>query len=335
MKKLIVTLVIVAIAIIILLILGPFFVLEEGEQAVRVRFSRIVGIYKEAGLHYKTPLVDNIVKFPKKILAWDGAAQIIPTKQPENQFIWVDTTARWRIVDLKLFYESVGTLTQALSRLDDIIDSNVRAIVSQNFLIEGIRDSNDIYTQILAQLRERNPLADEQSILQEAESYRITKGREALSREMFQRALAAMESSVVDATEGKNVFGIELIDIVVRQIKYSDDLTESVYQRMIQERNQAAEKIRSEGRGEKNNILGKLQQEQETILSGAYNESEGIKGTADAEATQIYAQAYANNEQFFGLWRTLESYKKLLPKFRKTITTDADYFNYLYNSEGR
>ena len=89
------------------------------------------------------------------------------------------------------------------------------------------------------------------------------------------------------------------------------------------------------GRGERNNILGKLQQDQETILSGAYNEAEGIKGTADAEATQIYANAYARSDQFFRLWRTLESYKKLLPKFRKTITTDADYFNYLYSSEGR
>ncbi len=334
MKKLIVTLVIVGIAIIVLLILGPFFILEEGKQAVRVRFSKIVGVYTEAGLHYKTPLIDNVVRYPKKILAWDGAAQIIPTKQPENQFVWVDTTARWRIIDLKLFYESVGTLTQALSRLDDIIDSNVRTIVSDSFLIEAIRDSNDIYTTIKKQLRERNPFAEEARILEDAEAYKIAKGRELLSKEMFERAVAAMQSS----EEGKakaNVFGLQLIDIVIRQIKYSDDLTESVYQRMIQERNQAAEKIRSTGRGERNNILGKLQQEQETILSGAYNESEAIKGTADAQATQIYAEAYARNTQFFGLWRTLESYKKLLPKFRKTLTTDANYFNYLYNSKGR
>jgi membrane protease subunit HflC len=333
MRKVVVTIVVIGIAILILLIMGPFFILEEGEQAVVVRFGEIVAVHKEAGLKLKMPFVDNVVKYPKKIVAWDGAAQIIPTKQPENQFIWVDTTARWRIVDLQLFYESVGTLTGVLSRLDDIIDSSVRAVVSQNFLIEGIRNTNEIYDDILAQLRARNPFADEAAVEKDAESYRITKGRDILSKEMIDRAREAMETTEGGTTN--NQYGIELIDIVVRQIKYSDDLTESVYQRMIQERNQAAEKIRSEGKGEKDNIMGKLEQERESILSAAYNEAEEIKGSADAEATQIYAGAYNRDRGFFQLWRSLESYKKLLPRFRKTLTTDADYFNYLYNAEGR
>ena len=333
MKKLITTIVVVFIAILILLILGPFFILEEGEQAVVLRFGEIVGTHTEAGLKFKMPFVDNVIKYPKKILAWDGAAQIIPTTQPENQFIFVDTTARYRIVDLQLFYKSVGTITQVLSRLDDIIDSSVRAVISQNFLIEGIRNSNDIYDTILVQLRERNPLATEITVLEEAKTYRITKGRDVLSRDMFERASESMQETVGNTTE--NQYGIELIDIVVRQIRYSRDLTESVYKRMIQERNQAAEKIRSTGKGEKDNIIGKLDQDQQVILSAAYNEAEGIKGKADAEATQIYAGAYSRNQRFFKLWRSLESYKKLLPKFRKTLTTDAQYFNYLYNSEGR
>ena len=151
---------------------------------------------------------------------------------------------------------------------------------------------------------------------------------------MFDKAKAVL--SATDA-EGKayNQFGIELLDIVIRQIKYSDDLTESVYQRMIQERRQAAEKIRSEGLGEKENILGKLAQDVQTIRSEAYYQSEEIKGTADAEATRIYAEAYEENEGFFKLWRSLESYKKLLPNFKKTLTTDAEYFDFLYESSGR
>lgn len=333
MKKSVVILVVVGVVLLLFLIMGPFFILEEGEQAVVVRFGEIVDTHTDAGLKLKMPFVDNALKYPKKILAWDGAAQIIPTKQPENQFIWVDTTARFRITDLKLFYESVGTLTQILSRFDDLIDSSVRAVVSANFLIEGIRNSNDIYDTILLQLKERNPFADDAGIQKQAESYRIGKGREELSQEMLARARSAMETTEGAVT--KNQFGIELIDIIVRQIKYSDDLTESVYQRMIQERNQAAEKIRSEGKGEKDNILGKLDEEREAILSAAYNEAESTKGEADATATQIYANAYTRDQGFFRLWRSLESYKKLLPNFRKTLSTDADYFNYLYNMEGR
>jgi membrane protease subunit HflC len=334
MKNAVTALVVVGVVIIILLIVGPFYVVTEGEQAIRIRFGQIIDAQTDAGLKFKTPFVDQVSKYPKKIVSWDGAPQIIPTKQPENQFIWVDTTARWKIVDLKLFYESVGTITQAMSRLDDIIDSNVRAIVSQNFLLEVIRNSNEIYEAILQQLKESNPLSDEKNIQTVAEGYKITKGREILSKEMLERsreAIGTMESSGAVT----NQYGIELIDIVVRQIKYSDDLTESVYQRMIKERNQQAEKTRSVGKGEKANIMGKLEQDRQTILSQAYSEAEAIKGTADAEATQIYARAYGRNREFFSLWRSLESYKQLLPNFKKTLSTDADYFNYLYNAQGR
>ncbi len=333
MKKVVVTLVIIVGVILLFLIMGPFYILEEGEQAVVVRFGEIVSVATEAGLKFKTPFVDNVVKYPKKILGWDGAAQIIPTKQPENQFIWVDTTARWKITDLKLFYESVGSVSQALSRLDDIIDSNVRSVVSSNFLIEAIRNTNEIYEVIIEQLKEINPLAEESEIEVQAQAYRISQGRVRLQNAMLAESKTAME--ITEEGETRNRFGLELIDIVIRQIKYSNDLTESVYQRMIQERNQVAERIRSEGRGEKENILGKLEQERESILSRAYNEAESIKGGADAQATQIYASAYNRDRGFFQLWRSLESYKQLLPKFRKTLSTDAEYFDYLYNMQGR
>ena len=328
MKKLIITGVIILAIIILIFIVGPLFVLEEGEQAVVIRFGEVKRTYTEAGLKFKVPFVDNVKKYPKKILAWDGDAQIIPTAEGENQFIWVDTTARWRIIDLKLFYASVGTLTEVLSRLDDIIDSSVRQVVSQNFLIEAIRSTNDIYDQIVALLAEGLVAGEEE------ESYRIAKGRSALAQTMLERARTGMMTTDDDGKMA-NQYGIELLDIVIRQIKYSDDLTESVYQRMIQERRQAAEKIRSEGLGEKEKILGDLTRDVAKIRSDAYFQSEAIKGEADAEATRIYAEAYGANDEFFQLWRSLESYKKLLPDFKKTLTTDAQYFNFLYDSSGR
>jgi membrane protease subunit HflC len=334
MKRFVTVLVIIAIVVIIFFIVGPFFVLKEGEQAVVTRFGEIVRSDTEAGLKFKMPFVDTVNKYPKKVLAWDGAAQIIPTKQPENQFIWVDTTARWRIIDQEQFYQSVATLNTMQSRLDDIIDSTVRSVISQNYLLEAIRNSNDIYNDIVQQMTDAQIVRDEAIVLEEAESYRIAegKGREALSREAVTLARQAMIGS---EGETENRFGIELIDIVIRQIKYSDELRESVYQRMIQERRQIAERIRSFGRGEKENILGKLEQEVKAIESTAYEESESIKGTADAQATQIYAQAYENGEEFFKFWRSIESYKKLLPTFKKTLSTDAEYFNFLYNTEGQ
>ena len=141
-KKLITTLVIIAIFLIVFVLLGPFYILYEGQQSVVTRFGKIVNTEQDAGLKFKMPLVDNVVIYPNKIISWDGAAQRIPTK--ENQFIWVDTTARWRIADSAKYYETVNTVNNGLSRLNDVLDSSIRTIISENFLNESVRNTNKI-----------------------------------------------------------------------------------------------------------------------------------------------------------------------------------------------
>ncbi len=152
----------------------------------------------------------------------------------------------------------------------------------------------------------------------------IAKGRSILSDEIFEEAKQITPQ-----------YGIELIDIIIRQIKYSEDLTESVFNRMIKERNQIAQAFRSDGQGKKAAWVGEMERELLSIESGAYRTSEKIKGEADAKAAAIYAQAYRQNPEFYSFWKSLESYRKMLPNFRKTMTTDPDYFNYLYNMQGR
>jgi membrane protease subunit HflC len=269
------------------------------------------------------PVVDTVIKYPKKILSWDGDAQRVPTS--EGQFIWIDTTARWRITDPIKFYESVTTLKQGWSRLDDVIDSSVRTVITANSLNEAVRNSNIINEIALKDLIDTTDTDKALEATTTVTTYvDIQKGREILSATMFDAASKLTKQ-----------FGIELIDILIRQIRYSDDLTESVYNRMIKERRQIAEAYRSDGEGKKATWLGKLDNERRSILSGAYEKSETLKGTADAEATRIYSEAYGNNAEFFEFWRSIESYKKILPNFRKTLTTDMEYFKYLYNAEGR
>jgi membrane protease subunit HflC len=330
MKKTITTLVIVAIVLIIFFMLGPFYVVEEGEQAVVIRFGEIVSSTRDAGLKFKSPVVDNVVTYSKRILPWDGDPRRIPTA--ENQFVWVDTTARWKIVDPELFYASTQTLQGAYSRLDDIIESAVRTIIAENSLSEAVRNSNVIFeieregdvleeaeTEDLEGIEEIRNL-----ITSELDQPRINKGRRALSEEMYKSAAPAVED-----------FGIELVDIVIRQIRYSDDLTESVYNRMISERQRIAEAYRSFGQGRKQEILGELAREKDTILSEAFREAETIRGRADAQVTATYAESYGQDPDFFRFWRAVESYRTTLPKFRKTLTTDLDYFEFLYSDTGR
>jgi membrane protease subunit HflC len=327
MKKTVTVIVVIAVIFILFLITGPFYVLQEGEQAVLIRFGKIIEVQTEAGLKIKVPFVDNVNKFPKKMLAWDGESQRIPTK--ENQFIWVDTTARWRITDPKLFYESVGNLTAAASRLDDVIDSTVRKIISRNSLVEAVRDSNVINDIQRISVYQTSSTVEGEAPVSLGIDTRVVyepieKGRQALSNEMYAEASAITPE-----------YGILLIDIIIRQIKYSDELTESVYRRMIAERNQIAQAFRSDGEGRKAALLGEMDKELRSIQSEAYRTSETIKGAADAKAAAIYSAAYTRDPGFYEFWKALDSYKELLPKFRKTLTTAPEYFKYLYDQRGR
>lgn len=331
MKKLITTLVIVGVILIVFLLLGPFYIINEGEQAVVTRFGKIVAAPTEAGLKFKTPLIDNVVKYPKKILSWDGDAQRIPTE--EKQFIWVDTTARWKITDPTQYYEAVTSVDQGYARLDDIIDSSVRTIIARYPLREAVRNTNiinqierkDVYQQQAEQ--EVQEGIDELRELTKTdvtyEQIPENSGRENISNEILERAQQTVPQ-----------YGMELIDIVIRQIRYSDDLTESVYQRMITERNRIAQAFRSYGEGKKAEWLGRLEREKKSVLSAAYETSENIKGQADAQATQIYADSYQQDEDFFEFWRAVESYRRILPTFKKTLSTDMEYFKYLYSQSG-
>ncbi|HOX32167.1 MAG TPA: protease modulator HflC [Spirochaetales bacterium] len=326
MKKLIIGIVVALALFAAFLAMGPFYVLNEGEQAVVVRLGKIVSVQSEAGLKMRSPFLDAVVRYPKRLMPWDGEPQRIPTK--ENQFIWVDATARWRIVDPTRFYESMSSIENAYGRLDDVIDSAVRTVVSSNYLREAVRNSNALVgsgTKESFQTGDAEGSAALDQLTQTEVSHdKIEKGRRRLSADML---------DIVKAIAPQ--YGIEVLDIIPRQIKYSDELTESVYNRMIKERNQIAQAFRSYGEGKKAEWLGKLENEKRTVLSEAYAKAEAAKGKADAEASRVYAAAYGRDPSFYDFWRAVESYRQTLPSFSKTLSTDLDYFRYLYGPRGR
>lgn len=321
-----VILAVIIVALVIFMMMGPFYVINEGSQVVVTRFGKIVNTHTNAGLYFKVPFIDVVVTYPKLILSLDGDSQRIPTK--ENQFIIVDTTSRWRISDPEQFYQSFKTLEAANIRLSDIIDSATRTIITQNKLSEVVRSSNLINEKILTtSVIDENSTDDtaaqiDSIINVSTNSESITKGRRQLTLEMAEEARKMIPE-----------YGIELIDVVPRQIKYSDEMTESVYNRMIKDRNQVAKGYRSIGEGKKKDWLGKLEKDKLEIESEAYRKAQEIKGQADAEASKIYAQAYSVDPEFYAFWQSLESYKKTIPDFDVTYSTDMDYFKYLYSSK--
>ncbi|HPE37463.1 MAG TPA: protease modulator HflC [Spirochaetales bacterium] len=320
------TLVVIVAILGLLLLTGPFYVLDEGQQALVLRFGEIRKVETSAGLKFKTPFTDNVVTYSKKVQAWDGEPQSILTK--EQQYIWVDVTARWRIADPEKFYKGLTSMDRAYRWLSDIIDSAVRTVITGNYLREAVRNTNAIMTDNVAEAFSSSELESTEalrSLTTVQTSYdRIEKGRRALSLDMLSLA-----------REQAPEYGIEIIDVIPRQIRYSNELTESVYQRMIAERSQIAQAFRALGEGKKAEWMGRLENDSRTRLSEAYAEAETIKGKADAEAAGIYAQAYGRDRSFYEFWRAVESYRLTLPSFQKTLSTDMDYFDYLYGPNGR
>ena len=324
-KKFLTWLFVISALFIVFLFMGPFYIVDEGNQVVVTRFGSIVNTHTDAGLHIKVPFLDKVTSYPKLVLSLDGDAQRIPTK--ENQFIIVDTTSRWRISDPEKFYQSFKTLNNAYNKLSDIIDSSCRTVITQNRLSEIVRSSNIINEtsnsetseNITEDTQELNELLTESSA-----NETVAKGRSELCKLM-----------TVEANKLVPEYGIDLIDIVPRQIKYSDELTESVYNRMIKDRNQVAQAYRSLGEGKKAEWLGKLESDKRTIASEAYRKSEEIKGNADAEAAAIYAAAYNKDPEFYAFWKSMESYKNNLKDYPATYSTNMDYFKYMYSPDGK
>ena len=314
----------ILVLLIVFLFMGPLYIVNEGNQVVVTRFGSIVNTHTEAGLYFKIPFLDKVTTYPKLVLSLDGDEQRIPTK--ENQYIIVDTTARWRIANPAKFYQNFTTLDNAYNKLSDVIDSSTRTVITQNKLSEIVRSSNLI--------NDKNDFDDEEEDEETKEIENlvndsttnevILKGRSVLCKQM-----------TAEANKLVPEYGIELIDIVPRQVKYSDELTESVYNRMIKDRNQVAQAYRSRGEGKKAEWLGKLENEKRSISSEAYKKSEEIKGAADAEATKIYAEAYGKDPKFYEFWKSMESYKATLKDYNATYSTGMDYFKYLYSPNGR
>ena len=307
---------ILLISLLVILIIGysSIYIINEKQQAIVTQFGKPVGgSITEAGIHFKTPLIQTVIKFEKRILEWDGSAKEIPTL--DNKYIKIDAFARWRISDALEFYKSAKNEILAQSLLDDILDGAVRDEIANRTMVEIVRSSNRVMA------------------IQDVESSTVNINDEIVQDYSADGARLEIIESILNSVSNKLLeleIGIEIIDVNLKRINYTQTVQEQVFKRMISGQEQIAEKYRAQGQGKKQEILGMQVRRKKEIISGAYLESQKIKGNADAEATRIYANAYGKSPEFYNFIKTLETYENTLDSTTQYIlSTDNPYLKYL------
>jgi len=287
------------------------FRVDETEQVIVTQFGKPVGdIISESGLKFKIPFIQKINRIEKRILLWDGSANDMPTK--DKLYITVDTFGRWRIKDPLQYFLRLRDERSAQSRLEDILGSETRNAVAKHELIEIVRTTKG-----------RKPEVD--PLLEKADIGKLLP---------IQRGRRQIEEDIFAAASGKlSEFGIELLDIRFKRINYNESVRQKIYARMISERQQIAERFRSEGAGEAAKIIGNKEKDLQRIESEAYRKIQTIQGIADAKATEIYSSAYNTSKEARDLYnfvQTLNTYKKIIdPSTTMVLTTDSDIYRLL------
>ena len=305
------------VAVFVLLVFSrSAFIVDQSQQAIIVQLGEpIGGVISEPGLHWRIPFIQDVRRFDRRLLDWDGDVSQIPTLGRE--FIIVDTTARWRISDPLQFLRSVQSENGARTRLDDVLDSAVRDVVSGSELAEIVRSAD--WKVDKSQLREEDVAA-----IGADELAKPKKGRGQLEKDILATATQQMPN-----------IGIELVDVRIKRINYIDSVGKQVEDRMIAERQSIAARFRSEGQGRSEEILGNMQRELQRIASEAARQAQEIRGRADAEATKIYGDAYGQDPAFYSLSKTLDSYSTLGENTTLMIDAKSEFFRYLQSSQGR
>jgi membrane protease subunit HflC len=302
-KQVSILIVLIFILVVVVVAGGAFYVVNEAEQVVITQFGKPVGDpVMTPGLKIKVPFLQKANFFDKRFLEWDGAPNEVPTK--DKRFLYVDTYARWRIVDPLLFFQRLRDERGAQSRLDDILDGETRTTIAKHNLIEAVRSTNREFVV--------------SSAIDEA-SKEITAGRVALEQEVLKNASVRTE-----------VLGIEILDFQFKRTNYADVDRPKVYERMISERKRIAEEYRSEGAGEAARISGSKDRDLKEITSEAYRQAQELRGKADAEAADIYAGAYNRDPEFYRFLKTMEVYRTTFDSGTiLMLSTQGEFLKYL------
>ncbi len=279
--------------ILILLVLAAIvvrmsvFTVDEREHVLKLQFGEIVRSDYEPGLHFKIPFVNNITRYPDRILNYEQAEEKFLTGEKKN--LIVDYFVTWRITDPSQYYRAVGgDERRAIERLSAIVKEGIKASISRRTVQQVVSaERSELMDGMLIQARERSP-----------------------------------------------ELGIEVVDVRVKRIDLSEEVSESVYLRMQQERRRVAFQLRAEGEEEYTRVRADADRQRTVILSDAYRDAERIRGAGDARKAEIYGRAAAQDPEFYSFYRSMQAYRASIGNDQDVLVLepDSDFFQFLKQS---
>ena len=262
---------------------SALYTVSETETAIKLRLGEIVAVDDQPGLKFKTPFVNNVVKFDNRIQTLDTPAERFLTGEKKN--VIVDSYVKWRITNAEQFYKSTGgNIARTNNRLAQIIKTGLKSEFSKRTIADVVSGERSEIMSNITRLAKK------------------------------------------DISE----FGIKIIDVRIKRIDLSKEVSNSVYRRMQAERQRVAKEFRSKGAEEAEIIRAAADKQRTIILANAYRDSEKIRGEGDAISANNYAQAYNKDAKFYSFYRSLESYKKSFNKGSDVmvLNPNTEFFRY-------
>jgi len=304
------------------------FTVKQTELALLLQLGKVKGSEFEPGLHFKIPFIQRVRKFDKRIQTLDSKPQSFLTAEKKN--LMVDSFVKWRITDAeKYFITTSGNEQSARQRIDEIVADGLRNEFGKRSVQEAVSgDRAEIMDLITLQANDPTILKLEDSeevalkTLPETATASTTTESEALT--------IAEKAENGKRKTGAKKFGIEVVDVRIKRIELPPEVSSSVYSRMEAERERVAKELRSRGEASAVRIRAKADRQSVEVIAEAERDAEKIRGEGDAKAAEVYANAYTQNTEFYGLYRSLSAYRKSFANKDDVLLLEpnSDFFNY-------
>ena len=303
--------IVIAAVLLMLIFLGPggqgaFFTVDETHLAVVTRFGDIRSIHTSSGLKVKLPFVDQVNTFDRRLLRVDMQPDTLPDR--EKEFLVIDAYTRYRITDVRKFFEKLGDLDRAEDRIGRIVISGLREEIAKRTKEEIIG-----------------------AVVEETEEGRIVTGT-TTRQEILDNVLRAADQTV---KAPENDFGVEIKDVRIKRADFPEAAQQNIFARMIAERQRISREFRAEGQEQRDTIEASANRERTILLAEADRTANLTRGEGEAEAITIFAQALEQDPEFFAFQRSLEAYRKFLSTNSTVVlSSEADLFRFLEDPRG-